>query len=98
MGPLLGKGNWMPIFNNLRRQERYAAMERDAFIREYQGRIAQLTALETQSNHENSAIFIRPQDQTNVAPGVPNLNQGRAQTRRNYDVPMHCGVVAVTAE
>ena len=52
------------LTNMLRKEENSAVIERDAIVREYQGRINKLTALsETQSHRAHSPSGVNPQEQ-----------------------------------
>ena len=75
------------LTNTLRRQENNAAVERDALVREYQGRINELTALsDTQSNRARSPE-VRPHDQGFQARAHDGF-RGRVRLQPNYEVPM----------
>ena len=66
------------LSNTLTRQERSSAAERDALVREYQGRINEMMATrdlvatlsETQSNQETSALDSRAHDRGTLRPTV----------------------------
>ena len=83
------------LTNTLRRQENSAAIERDAIVREYQGRINELTALsETQSHRAHSPSAVNLQEQgamqqpSQQASSAQIGIRGRMHTHPNYEVPM----------
>ena len=81
------------LTNTLRRQENSAAIERDAIVREYQGRINELTALsETQSHRAHSPSGVNPQEQGAMQQPSQQASSAqigiRGRMHPNYEVPM----------
>ena len=74
------------LSNTLKRQERSSAAERDALVKEYQGRINEMMATrdlvatlsESQSNQETSALDSRAHDSGTLRPTVQQNQRNRS--------------------